>query len=566
MSSFLEVLKESLNLLVIYIYNSNHSQPLSLSLQGVKLHFLKFKSQKGFSLVGVLVTSVLGIIIFQGVFTMQSVTMKSTKQIEGKLQSASINRAILETLSEGKPEDTNCTTSSPAVPCESACTNTLKGSLLDGSVVEITKILTAYNETKYPAVTTPALDVGERVRYKKDDETSGVKINKIEFTGNKDTKQGELKVFYEFVVLGKKEEPAPFIFPVTIQTHQPNATDNTKEELLTCGIEAGSGGVEPDCYDVTETRTIVGCAKDEHNNIITTGENTIWHSTLIGFEAGKSSEGRYNTFIGYQAGKQNTSGRNNTFVGVNAGQKHLTGTSNTFIGENAGWKYTEGHNNIYIGSYFEPLEDNKSNQLRIGDWIKGDVKTYSEEEISEEDDFGTRDRQKTLTLLSSDALQKSLGEAKVVIEGSAEIKGSLTCTSTPCGQLNSWPVHVIKNLTSDRSSLELIAPAGLPWSRYFSIQLTFSHELTGFDFLTDQTSGTFSVNIPIRTIIHSNSNKTYIPLVTKGDGALALGVDASSVSNETKKLKLWIEDLSGNTGSVKFSNEDTISATAIGFY
>ena len=340
----------------IYIYNSNHSQPLSLSLQGVKLHFLKFKSQKGFSLVGVLVTSVLGIIIFQGIFTMQSVTMKSTKQIEGRLQSASINRAILETLSEGKPEDTNCTTSSPAVPCESACTNTLKGKFFDGSSTDI-EILTAYNETKYPAVTTPSLPLGERVRYKKDNETSGVTIKKIEFTGNKDTKKGELKVFYNFVVLGKTETPAPFVFPVTIQTHQPNADDNTKEELLTCGIEAGSGGGEPTpCYKVTKDgHAIVGC--DEDGNLTgastTEGASTAHRtSTFFGYEAGHSNHVGYrNTFLGYQAGYTNTQGDANTFVGYQAGYSNNTEDGyNTFLGYQAGYTNTTGLWNTFLGS------------------------------------------------------------------------------------------------------------------------------------------------------------------------------------------------------------------------
>ena len=312
---------------------------------------MELKSQKGVALVGVLVTSVIGIIIFQGLFTMNAVTMKSTKQIEGKLQSASINRAILETLSEGKPEDDQCAT---AGTCESACTNTLEGSLLDGSVVEITEIKTAYNETKYPAVTTstPALDVGERVRYKKDQETGGVKINKIEFTGNKDTKQGELKVYYEFVVLGKTETPAPFVFPVTIQTHQPNADDNTKEELLTCGIEAGSGGEPTPCYKVTKDgHTIVGC--DSTGEV--TGASAPNTSTIFGFEAGKVSTATENTFIGYQAGYSNIRGKNNIFLGYQAGYSNIGrpvsfhGIKNIFIGDQAGYLNKEGSWNTFLG-------------------------------------------------------------------------------------------------------------------------------------------------------------------------------------------------------------------------
>jgi len=74
---------------------------------------------------------------------------------------------------------------------------------------------------------------------------------------------------------------------------------------------------------------------------------------FIGHDAGSSiSEGLYNTFIGYNSGKNtegtvsaDTTGSNNLFIGYESGLNNQEGVNNVFIG------YQAGKNNVGIGSY-----------------------------------------------------------------------------------------------------------------------------------------------------------------------------------------------------------------------
>ena len=95
---------------------------------------------------------------------------------------------------------------------------------------------------------------------------------------------------------------------------------------------------------------------DGHRNIFlgyragrdnTTGKQ----NTFIGDEAGVTNQiGSSNTFIGNSAGLFNTSGGSNTFVGSSAGSSNTTGGDNTFIGHGAGTVNTTGEHNVFIGS------------------------------------------------------------------------------------------------------------------------------------------------------------------------------------------------------------------------
>ncbi|MCX6334761.1 MAG: tail fiber domain-containing protein [Bacteroidia bacterium] len=63
-----------------------------------------------------------------------------------------------------------------------------------------------------------------------------------------------------------------------------------------------------------------------------------------------SSNGQYNTFLGYQAGYNNQStGLYNSFIGYNSGYSNTTGTKNVFLGHLAGSNSTNTDNNTFIG-------------------------------------------------------------------------------------------------------------------------------------------------------------------------------------------------------------------------
>ena len=92
---------------------------------------------------------------------------------------------------------------------------------------------------------------------------------------------------------------------------------------------------------------------------------------FIGNEAGRCSDGGYNLYFGYRAGKGSatvssntgghniamamdagcsiTSGTRNVFLGLNAGLKNTEGSCNVFLGDEAGCLTTTGDDNVYIG-------------------------------------------------------------------------------------------------------------------------------------------------------------------------------------------------------------------------
>ena len=101
----------------------------------------------------------------------------------------------------------------------------------------------------------------------------------------------------------------------------------------------GSGGISPNCREVNNGQTLVGCGG--------TNEITGSKSTAFGYQAGSSgSEGQKNTFIGYQAGKKITTGTDNVFLGYLAGSAVKTNSYNTLIGSNAGSSLTGGGNTL----------------------------------------------------------------------------------------------------------------------------------------------------------------------------------------------------------------------------
>lgn len=123
-------------------------------------------------------------------------------------------------------------------------------------------------------------------------------------------------------------------------------------------------------------------------------------STFIGSEAGHggsstSSDGNFNTALGYQALRSFTSGQRNTAIGqtagysISSGQRNTivgseamyglkTGSYNTAIGEGAGRYYstgtsahTSGTYSVFLGRLTRPLGNAQTNQIVIGDSAVG---------------------------------------------------------------------------------------------------------------------------------------------------------------------------------------------------
>jgi len=103
----------------------------------------------------------------------------------------------------------------------------------------------------------------------------------------------------------------------------------------TFGAGAGAGGNNTDSYFGWLAGNI----------------NTALYNTFIGGESGRvNTTGRSNTFLGYASGRLNTTGRYNTFLGERAGFNNINGIGNAYLGYQAGFSGTTARYNAIIGS------------------------------------------------------------------------------------------------------------------------------------------------------------------------------------------------------------------------
>lgn len=99
-----------------------------------------------------------------------------------------------------------------------------------------------------------------------------------------------------------------------------------------------------------------------------------WNNTSIGYRAGRGiATNSYggNTVIGSNAGRDVTTGGNNVLIGVQSGLSITTGANNVLIGYLTSSIITTGSSNIIIGYDLDPSAVGASNELSVGDLIKG---------------------------------------------------------------------------------------------------------------------------------------------------------------------------------------------------
>lgn len=73
-------------------------------------------------------------------------------------------------------------------------------------------------------------------------------------------------------------------------------------------------------------------------------------NTFIGYDAGCSNNRCFNTFTGYQSGRDDSTGCYNTFYGAESGSNNQDGRNNTYIGAGAGVNgATNSDSNTYVG-------------------------------------------------------------------------------------------------------------------------------------------------------------------------------------------------------------------------
>ena len=302
------------------------------------------KSEKGFSLVGVLTASTIGFIVLMGIVESMGNISKSVRKGNQTLSVLEIRKDIMGIAMEN-------TTHTGAV---SACTNTLKGIKTNGhSADQDTNIHTYTFPEESPfkkAGLSPGADSGYKV-YKNDNNNSDVYfgsliINQMRFekevpspapTTNFVATKGNLYITF----LDKNKSYIQFedLTPLIVE----NITYQTDNETISS------------CNFKLDARTIVDCYKVEQNGLSLVGCDStqaipIAQTTAYGFGiAGSSLTGAYNSFFGYETAKNNTSGASNSFFGYQAGYNNNTGSDNSFFGHETAFSNTAGAKNSFFG-------------------------------------------------------------------------------------------------------------------------------------------------------------------------------------------------------------------------
>jgi hypothetical protein len=113
-------------------------------------------------------------------------------------------------------------------------------------------------------------------------------------------------------------------------------------------FSTSSGGSNVEIRANASSGTFIGLNAGRRNVAVIA--NVGIQNTFIGNNAGaNNTSGRFNTFIGFTAGQLNSIGSNNTVVGASAGVAITFGGSNTMMGHNAGQVTSTGGSNTFIG-------------------------------------------------------------------------------------------------------------------------------------------------------------------------------------------------------------------------
>ena len=359
----------------------------------LKNFFLKDSS--GFSLIGVLVASSIGVIVVLGLTQMQANIMDTMRTLFEKHDMIEISEEIIAELEQPPPQtcfhdngtgggianngikDGGEADSSPLTQCiantdcsalgsghvcntKNACSESFAGfEITDLDIPDVQNV----PNTILPLDTYSKEEKGRVGSYTLSDPrllNKGFRIYKIEIRAADTNNKARVFVYFSFNL--EEEGVFQFATPLIIDL---NVTLDATNKISTCVAtggklaSGGGGAANNDCYGVKlgEKKTLIGCG--------TTTQITNDTITAYGFNAGSSSAGNNNTFVGYEAGK-NTTGQNNTFIGFNAGNENVTGNNNTFIGTRAGRQNTTGERNLYIGQNSGETNTNGDENTTLG--------------------------------------------------------------------------------------------------------------------------------------------------------------------------------------------------------
>ena len=312
------------------------------------------KNSSGFSLVGALTASAIGAIAVLGLAKLSSNIVGTLNKSRKEANFMNLTEDIKRAFQGRAPCDHTQTTDD----CYNSCTSSLLGLSTTGSEVSVS--------IKEPSQT----GVGAE-KYKGGDIIRGVIIQQIAYKPSTLPQQADVRVHFSISDDTKETLTAPPSLHFSIFIDEEDAGKIRRCTVSSSEIALGSGLTAAQvCRKVEAGKTLVGCGGTED----VSGSE----STALGYKAGGDtgsgnfSSGPHISFLGYEAGKKNTTGENNTFIGYQAGLNNTTGSYNTFLGYRAGDNNTTGIYNVVIGNNVDvPGGATQRDQLNIGDLLQG---------------------------------------------------------------------------------------------------------------------------------------------------------------------------------------------------
>ena len=323
-------------------------------------------NEKGFTVIGVLVASAIGLIVVTGLSQMFANIHTQLRQMEQKSHKIFLNSLIGSQL-------------------KTSCTNTLKFhgySIIQGNSVGSFPELR--DETDRVILDLGTLGGGHNYFQLRCSDSPDCICNGQSSPCNRKwtltfISQSELNGLPVY----NRNFSVDLAIKYTSAGPPPLNTNRDWKDGLSCNVDPSGGGPgigSGDCIHIDEANDLIvlGCGTTKDIRKKTT--------TAYGFNAGHSGVGENNTFVGHEAGKS-TTGTSNTFVGKHAGLKNSSGNNNTFLGRGAGWENTTGSGNIFIGHDAAGVFTYRTadDKLVVGNascptcstWIEGDIGTSS---------------------------------------------------------------------------------------------------------------------------------------------------------------------------------------------
>ena len=352
----------------------------------------------GFTLIEMLMVSVIGAVVIGGTFNILQVSLQSSQIVKTAIVEQELQIAVARALESNSEQ----------------CKTNLRPKIGSVGNLEGTNHLRGIGVlSKLKKGTSTLVESGSIFK-------NSLEIVKMELTGEvtQDPKSGSTVertfiVHYRKSKLGKQStldgtscvasNTSGCYFHYCKMDYELDSSNQVISCVLNdCGgvVRSMGGGEHVDCYtvdtDFSQARTLVGCGDTDKitaNNTTAFGygvgggaglvgvgnsffgyyagaSNTTGNSNIFfGNEAGRfNTTGGRNIFLGYHSGRANTMGRRNVFLGYHSGRANTTGDSNTFLGYRAGRFNTTGGRNTFLGYEAGRFNTTGGSNIFLGYW------------------------------------------------------------------------------------------------------------------------------------------------------------------------------------------------------